>query len=65
MYGVQLSQGYRPTRSRQFTSLPTSFPGVPGTHLIDQEKWTDELTLELLSAFKPGILGLGIQRLNH
>ena len=32
MDGIQLSQGYRATSSRMFT---THFPRYPGTHLID------------------------------
>ena len=38
MDGIQLSQGYRATAERIFT---TQFPRYPGTHLIDLGRMKD------------------------
>ena len=67
-YGVQLSQGYRATKRRQFTChMPVYAPGVPGTHFINLERMKDlfDLGVSQLSGFEHSTPGLEIQCLKH
>ena len=61
---VQLPQGYRATRRRQFTFYQ-SFQKFLGLIWSTSDGWKAESSLEPQSGFEHGMSGLGIQRLSH
>ena len=64
MEGLNYLKAAEPLRGDSLL-FTTTFPEIPGTHLIDSEGWNAESTLEPPSCFEYANPGLEIQRLNH